>query len=134
MTARKIRIKQAVRYPIEDDQDSLEFKPGVNVIVGELQAGKTTWLRMIDYVLGDTGKVDEAFDAALAEKYERVVVTLGIDDEDIVVERRWKEAGAKSKIFVNGEKNAPLEFSTFLLEKLNIPVIHIPSGNPYERT
>lgn len=134
MTARKIRIKQAVRYPIEDDHDSLELKPGVNVIVGELQAGKTTWLRMIDYVLGDTGKVDEAFDAALAEKYERVVVTLGIDDEDIVVERRWKEAGAKSKIFVNGEKNAPLEFSTFLLEKLNIPVIHIPSGNPYERT
>lgn len=134
MTARKIRIKQAIRYPIMDDQDSLELKPGVNVIVGELQAGKTTWLRMIDYVLGDTGKVDEAFDAALAEKYERVVVTLGIGDEDIVVERRWKETGAKSKILVDGEKMAPLEFSTFLLGKLNIPVIHIPSGNPYERT
>lgn len=72
MTARKVRIKQAVRYPIEDEQDCLEFKPGVNVIVGELQAGKTTWLRMIDYVLGDTGKVDEAFDGALAEKYERI--------------------------------------------------------------
>lgn len=133
MTARKIRIKQALRYPIKDDQDSLEFKSGVNVIVGELQAGKTTWLRMIDYVLGDTGKVDEAFDSDLAEKYERIVVTLGIDDEDIVVERRWKEAGAKSKILVNGEKMAPSEFSTFLLERLNIPVIHIPSGNPYDR-
>lgn len=134
MTARKIQIKQAVRYPIEDEQDSLELKPGVNVIVGELQAGKTTWLRMIDYVLGDTGKVDEAFDAALAEKYERIAVTLLIDGEEIVVERRWKEAGAKSKILVDGEKMAPLEFSTFLLEKLNIPVIQIPSGNPYERS
>lgn len=134
MTARKIRIKQAVRYPIEDEQDTLEFKPGVNVIVGELQAGKTTWLRMIDYVLGDTGKVDEAFDSALAQKYERIAVTLVIDGDEIVVERRWKEVGTKSKVLVDGEKMAPLEFSTYLLERLNIPLIHIPSGNPYERS
>ncbi len=134
MTVRKIQIKQAVRYPVEDEHDSIELKPGVNVIVGELQAGKTTWLRMIDYVLGDTGKVDEAFDATLAEKYERIVVTLVIDGKEVVVERHWKEAGAKSKILVDGEKMAPLAFSTFLLEKLNIPVIQIPSGNPYERS
>lgn len=134
MTAKKIRIKQVARYPLQDDHDSFELKPGVNVIVGELQAGKTTWLRMIDYALGDPGKIEEAFDTVLAEKYERVAVTLAINDEEIIVERRWKESGAKSKIIVNGEKKSPSEFSTILLDKLNIPVIQIPSGNPYERS
>lgn len=134
MTAKKLRIKDATRYPILEEQDALKFKPGVNVIVGDLQAGKSTWLRMIDYVLGDAGKVDEAFDAALSEKYENIVVTLAIGDEEIVIERRWKEAGSKTKMLVNGERMNASQFSAFLLERLGIPLIHIPSGNPYERS
>ncbi len=134
MTARNLRIKSANRYPELGEHDSIAFDNGVNVIVGELQAGKTTWLRMIDYALGDTGKLEEAFDAALAEKYERVKVVLAIGEKDFVVERKWKESGAKTKIFLDGERLSTTEFSASLLRALDIPLIHIPIGNPFERT
>jgi peptidoglycan hydrolase CwlO-like protein len=133
MTAKKMHILKAARYPVQDDheQDTLLFKEGVNVIVGELNAGKTKWLQMIDFVLGDDGKPEEAFDKELAEKYDRVTLTAVIGAEEFTIERRWKESGAKSKIFVNDEGMTSKHFSEFILGRLQIPIIHVPSGNPY---
>ena len=31
-----------------------EFKEGVNAIVGEQNTGKSTWLRMLDFLIGRT--------------------------------------------------------------------------------
>lgn len=131
MTSKKMHILNAGRYPVQDDHDILTFKEGVNVIVGELNAGKTKWLQMIDFVLGDDGKPEDAFDKELAEKYDRVALTVVIGGEEFNIERRWKEAGAKSKIFVNDEGKTSKQFSEFILGKLEIPIIHVPSGNPY---
>jgi predicted nucleic acid-binding Zn-ribbon protein len=131
MTAKIIRIKNATRFPSDVDYDQLELDEGVNVIVGEMNTGKTKWLQMIDFALGDVGGPEEAFAKELADKYERITLTLEIGDEDLVVERRWKEVGAKTKIFVNGEGMASKQFSEFILGKLNIPLISVPSGNPY---
>lgn len=131
MTSKKMHILNAGRYPVQDDHDTLTFKEGVNVIVGELNAGKTKWLQMIDFVLGDDGKPEDAFDKELAEKYDRIALTVVIGGEEFNIERRWKEAGAKSKIFVNDEGKTSKQFSEFILGKLEIPIIHVPSGNPY---
>ncbi|OGR34883.1 MAG: hypothetical protein A2091_13655 [Desulfuromonadales bacterium GWD2_61_12] len=131
MTAKKMHILSAGRYPVQDDHDTLALKEGVNVIVGELNAGKTKWLQMIDFVLGDDGKPEEAFDKELAEKYDRVTLTVVIGREEFNIERRWKETGAKSKIFINDEGMTSKQFSEFILGKLEIPIIHVPSGNPY---
>lgn len=126
-----MHILNAGRYPVQDDHDTLALKEGVNVIVGELNAGKTKWLQMIDFVLGDDGKPEEAFDKELAEKYDRVTLRVVIGGEEFNIERRWKESGAKSKIFVNDEGMTSKQFSEFILGKLEIPIIHVPSGNPY---
>jgi len=131
MTAKKMHITNATRYPYQDKQDTLELKEGVNVIVGELNTGKTKWLQMIDFVLGDNGKPEEAFDSEVAEKYESLKLTVVIGDETCSIERRWREPRARSKIFVNDEGMTTKQFSEFILEKLNIPIIHIPSGNPF---
>jgi len=131
MTAKKLHIKRAVRHPVLDDNDTLELKVGVNVIVGELNVGKTKWLQMIDFILGDVGKPEEAFDQELADKYDRGTLTLDVDGEEISVERRWKESGSKTKIFVNDEGMTPKQFSEFILGKLGIPLINVPRGNPY---
>lgn len=131
MTSKKMHILNAGRYPVQDDHDTLTFKEGVNVIVGELNAGKTKWLQMIDFVLGDDGKPEDAFDKELAEKYDRIALTMVIGGEEFNIERRWKEAGAKSKIFMNDEGMTSKQFSEFILGKLEIPIIHVPSGNPY---
>jgi len=131
MTAKMLHIKKAVRYPAEDNHDTLDLTTGVNVIVGELNAGKTKWLQMIDFVLGDPGKPEEAFVQELVDKYDRVALVLDIGAEEISIERRWKEAGAKRKIFVNDQALTVQEFSDFMLDRLDIPLIRVPSGNPY---
>ena len=48
-----------------------------------------------------------------------------------VVERRWKEPGAKSKIFVNEQGMTGDGFSEFILDELRIPKLHFPKGDPY---
>ena len=67
--------------------------------MGELQAGKTTWLRMLDYILGDTGKLEEAFDADLAQKYHSMSALLEIENEDLLVERRWQDLVPNLRFF-----------------------------------
>jgi hypothetical protein len=34
----------------------LTFEPGVNVLVGRPNTGKTKWLQTFDFLLGDTGE------------------------------------------------------------------------------
>lgn len=112
--------------------ENLEFKPGVNLLVGPPNTGKTKWLQTLDYLLGDLG--DNPFEGTeeegLAEKYDAASANLIIADEPISIERRWKESGAKAKIFVNGEGMAARDFQQFLLRKLNIPLLNFPKGNP----
>lgn len=131
MSSKRIHIVKATRYPINEPYDNLEFEIGVNVIVGEMNAGKTKWLQMIDFTLGDTGQPEEAFDKELSEKYDKIVLKIKIDEEEFDIERRWKETGSKSKIIVNNEGITLKQFSDFMLSKLDIPIIHVPSGNPY---
>ena len=37
------------------DVESLTFEPGVNLLVGRPNTGKTKWLQTLDFLLGDTG-------------------------------------------------------------------------------
>lgn len=133
MTAKTLRIISAARFPQEDEQDLLELAPGVNLIVGDLNAGKSKWLQMLDFALGDRGSAEDAFNMELAKKYDSVTVKINIDGVEHSIERRWKEKNAKTKIFVDGSTITPDEFSVFMLESLNIPRIERPSGDPYDR-
>ena len=110
-------------------EEKLEFSEGVNVIVGEPNTGKTTWLRMLDYLLGDKDKVEEAFDSDLSNKYESISATVEIEDEVIELRRRW-DYGNRTKVIVDGEIIDEDTFSEFLLRKLNMPVVRFPKGRP----
>src|ERR1700674_1532528 len=106
--------------------EARRFEPGVNVLVGRPNTGKTKWLETLDYLFGDAGSspfVSQG-DEPLADKYDAASVELFIGDERLFVERRWKEPGAKNKIFVNEDSIAPADFQRLLLEKLHIPVLH----------
>src|SRR5262245_25442606 len=96
-------IKNLTRQTNEGIGETLVFKPGVNVITGAPNAGKTKWLNMLDYLFGDTSKPEEAFGSDLEEKYMNIRADVDIDGEEIQIERRWKEAGQKGKVLVNGE-------------------------------
>lgn len=132
MTSKVLNVRRLMRVEGETEE-VLEFSSGVNVIVGGFNTGKTSWLRTLDYLFGDTDPIEDAVGEELANKYVRAQVELTIDGKPMVVERRWKEKGAKGKVFVDGNAMPAADFSSFFLKALNIPVVYIPKGNPYSQ-
>lgn len=114
--------------------ESISFEPGVNLMIGLPNTGKTKWLQTLDYLLADAGEApysdqsDEDYD--LLDKYSEASAQLSVGDEKILVVRKWKEVGSKTKVFVDGEAMSTIEFQTLLLDKLDIPVVNFPKGNP----
>lgn len=132
MTARTIRVGLVERLVQNESLDQLDLKPGVNVVVGNKDTGKTGWLRTISFLLGDTDAPENALGAGVATKFDAARLRLHIGpDEEIVLERRWKEAGAKHKVFIDGAGIASTEFSEWIHKKLDIPRVRFPKGNPY---
>jgi predicted nucleic acid-binding Zn-ribbon protein len=131
MSTKTLIIKEITRSLAVEDDETLTFEPGVNVIVGRPNTGKTKWLQMIDYLMGDPGKPEDTFDTDIAEKYDSARAVFEIEGEELVVERNWKKYGMKSKVLVNEEAIPATEFSSFLLSKLEIPILNFPSGSPY---
>lgn len=127
-----LSVRRMERRLWNDSIEALMFEGGVNVLVGSPNTGKTKWLQTLDYLLGDTGTnpFENTSDPTLADKYDAASATFLIGQEEFQVERRWKEIGAKTKIFVNGSPFDPPEFQLLLLEKLGIPSLHFPKGNP----
>jgi archaellum component FlaC len=131
MNAKTLIIRELSRAPQEGPEDTLTFAPGVNVIVGPPNTGKTKWLRMLDYLLGDDGKPEDVFGDDLAAKYDSVKALIALAGEEIIIERRWKEQGSRTKAFVNGEALPIRDLWVYLMNRLEIPIVHYPQGNPY---
>lgn len=114
-------------------QESLELGPGVNLIVGRPNTGKTKWLQTLDYLLGDPGEnpFEGTVEEGLAEKYGAAGAELAVGEERLWVERRWREPGAKTKVFVDGQDMQTREFQQWLLDRLGIPLLSFPKGNPF---
>lgn len=124
-------IKKLTRSSETGPVESLEFTRGVNIITGQPNAGKTVWLKMLDYALGDRSEPEKAFDPALVEKYDSITVEIEINGEILVIVRDWKKRGMRTKVTVNDTSMSVDEFSAFLLSKLQIPILHFPKGNPF---
>lgn len=88
MTSKTVVIRELSRSPEQGPEDRLVFEPGVNVLVGVPNTGKTKWLRMLDYLFGDDGTPDEVFGDDIAAKYQSVRVSLTVAGQDVVIERR----------------------------------------------
>ena len=127
-----LSIGSLQRRFVYGNTESLNFQIGVNVLVGRPNTGKTKWLQTLDYLLGDTGAnpFEDSDDESLCDKYDAAGVELFVGEERLYVERRWKEIGARTKIFVNGEAFDPPNFQRFSLQKLQIPVLHTLNMRP----
>jgi hypothetical protein len=124
-------IREIVRSPEGGPEDRLLLEPGVNVLVGVPNTGKSKWLRMIDYLLGDDGKPDDVFGNDLATKYKSVAATLVVGGTEWRLERGWRTPEQVPKIHINDETTTLHGFALKLLDALKIPVVHYPQGNPY---
>lgn len=129
--SKTILMKSVCRESASGDNDSLDLKPGVNVIVGLKDSGKSAWLQTISYLLGDTDPTEKALKPEIVDKFDSATLQMTVGDEEVTVQRRWKEHGAKHKVFANAEGMSSAEFGAYILKKLDIPTVHFPKGNPY---
>lgn len=126
-------INQVWRGTTDGNVEALDLSAGVNLVVGGPNTGKTKWLETIDYLLGDSGEDPYSVvgDDALAQKYEVAGLDITIGTETFAVERRWRESGGKGKVWLGDQPMSARDFQHFLMDKLAIPVLAIPTGNPY---
>jgi outer membrane murein-binding lipoprotein Lpp len=130
MSTNTLLVKSVCRVTASGDTDTLDLKPGVNVIVGDKDTGKSRWLDTISYLLGDTDPPEKGLGPEVAAKFDRATLQMDIGGEGIAVERRWKEHGATHKVFANGDGMSSADFGEYLQRKLDIPTVRYPKGSP----
>jgi hypothetical protein len=128
MTGRLI-IEQIGRTTVDGKFESIDFKEGVNAIVGEQNTGKSTWLRMLDFLMGESESAKENFDEVIIQKYRAISSLLRFGSEVVEIERQWSDDGSKSHIRLNGDRINADQVQDFFLERLNIPKLRYPQGN-----
>jgi hypothetical protein len=131
MTANTIIINTVNRFPQQNKNDCLIFKPGVNVLVGPPNTGKTQWFKLIDYMFGNVDPIEEELSEEIIEKYDYASMQITIAGQQLCIERHWKDVGLVTKTILDGEPLGKNEFNEKLLSLLNIPIVHYPQGNPY---
>ena len=124
-------IKRLSRFPKANENDELQFAAGVNVMVGDKDSGKTTWLRMLDYLLGNDEKPAMAFGEAVATSYDTIEAEVQLGKETTVLRRSWTESAPKTKMTVNGQSINVADLSDLILSKLAIPRLNFPKGDPF---
>ena len=125
-----ITITDAVRHS-GTEEDRIEFKPGVNTLVGLPNTGKSKWMETIDFLLGDAITAEQRETDDIFVKFDSARLTATIGGDNYEVERKWKEKGSLGKVFVNGQTLALEEYQSLLLKQLGIAPFHYPQGNPY---
>ena len=130
MTSKLLNVVRLSRWS-DSNEEFLTFVPGVNVVVGETNTGKTRWLSFLDYLLGDTDPPEDTLGRALADKYDGAAVRLTIDGNLLVLERRWHGGGQRTKVLIDGTPVPADKFSDAFLEMLGLPRVRFPKGNPY---
>jgi DNA repair ATPase RecN len=131
MAVKKLSLKSVSRRGAKNGEDTLDFGPGVNVMIGEPNTGKTKWLESIDYVLGDEPSAEQMEEDDIFKLYDSISAVLAIGEESFTVERRWKEPGSLTKVYVNGASLHVKQYCDTILEKIGIPIVHYPQGNPF---
>ena len=131
MPAKTMYIRDLTRFPVQDVSDSLHFSPGVNVIVGPPNAGKTQWLKILDHLLGDDPPAEKNIAEEVFEKYDSAALTVSIAGQDYSIERRWKDPGLRTKVTIDGDSMSRKDFCHELLRLLDITIVNYPQGDPY---
>ena len=131
MSKPSLLIQRIERRFCSGNTEELAFSDGVNVLVGPPNVGKTRWLEALDFLLGapSSDPYDEI--EGLEDIYDAITGYFRVGDEEVVLERRWREVGLKTQIICNGEPLQAKDMQHFLQEKLGLPQVHFPKGNPY---
>ena len=131
MPPKTLVIGEVVREGTDVKEERLQFRPGMNVLVGAPNTGKTKWMETIDFLLGDSLSAEQRETDDIFVKFDSARMIALIGGQEFKIERKWKEKGALTKVFVSDTALSLEQFHSFLLEQLGITPFHYPQGNPY---
>jgi hypothetical protein len=124
----RLLIHSLARAQRDGTDETLSFVTGVNVIVGQQNSGKSTWLKMLDFLLFDTDSAKARFDSAIVSKYRSVSADMTVGDRRLLLTRQWDDEGGRSVHLIDGERVASPEAESLLLQLLQIPELRYPQG------
>lgn len=78
---------------------TIEFNNDLTIISGETTSGKSLVLRLIDYCLGKSGKIDFNVQTELGDKCDQIFLEIKIKDEIITFNRFLKEKQNKIRVY-----------------------------------
>jgi hypothetical protein len=104
------------------------FRPGLNLLIGERNTSKTTTLRIIDFCFGDNKTATTKFGSSIASEYAAFEVGLTIDGHDHSLRRETRTPRRQGATLVNGSWMRPEEFNQWIMTSLAWPEIDIPRG------
>lgn len=132
MSHQFLSISHLDRQLANGESEHLDFESGVNLLVGPPNTGKTKWFQTLDFLLGDDGQnpFEGADETGLDKKYDAAGADIIIGEERFRIERRWRQSGAKTKVFLDENEMGARDFQHWLMDKLRIPLVHYPKGNP----
>lgn len=131
MPSKTILITEIVRLSADAKEERLQFHPGVNVLVGDPNTGKTKWMETIDFLLGDIISAEQRETDDIFAKFDSAQISMVIGGEKYQIERKWKEKGTFTKVFVNGDALNLEDYNALILKQIGITPFHYPQGNPY---
>ena len=127
MTARTLRLVSVSRFRTDQSREVFPMFPGVNVILGGDNAGKTRLVGIIDYLFADAGSPLSAL-GDMAREYTGAEMTISIDGIEHVISRFWAEDPSRGQLVLNDRRVEPAELSEFLLDAVGVPRIRYPKG------
>ena len=114
------------------ETERLELRPGVNLISGPPNSGKSVWMRMLDFTLGDDKPFRRRFNTEILHKYDRVdaFATAGQDEYSIC--RSWEpHTEGERRIQLAERSLGAKRFQEVLMRSLGIPLVTILRGEDF---
>lgn len=131
MSGAKIHIRSISRFEPGGEEERLEFAPGVNLVIGPPNTGKSKWMSTIDLLFGDPSAPEAALGADLAEKYTTASMILSVNDQLVTIERRWGVGDVSSRVRVGQTWMPASAVTEHLLTVFELPAVRYPRGDPF---
>ena len=116
MPSESLAILEVDREGTGGKKEHLQFHTGMNVLVGAPNTGKTKWMETIDFLLGDNVAAEQRETDDIFMKFDSARMVAVIGGQQFRIERKWKEKGALTKVFVDDTALTLDDYYSFLLK------------------